>query len=76
VAAASYENGQEFYILNGNKVAVPNYVTKTQLNNLYNADGSVKTADLPKLIFTAYAIQKTGFEGKPAEAWTEAQKLG
>lgn len=66
---------KEFSILANNKVTVRQTVTKTQMDTLYNADNSVNTAKQPKLIFTAYAIQKTGF-ATAAEAWAEAQKLG
>lgn len=66
-------DGGEFGVLAGNKVTVPNTVTKTEMNALYNDDGTVKDeAELPKLTFTAYAIQKNGFEDNLLGAWNEA----
>ncbi|MBO5702783.1 MAG: hypothetical protein J6S71_10120 [Clostridia bacterium] len=49
---------QEFYILKDNDVLVPGTVTKEDMNLLYNSDGTFKTEVLPKLKFTAAAIQK------------------
>ncbi len=67
---------ESFYVLAGNKVTVPNTVTKPEMNALYNEDGTVKAdAALPKLTFTAYAIQKAGFENNQAGAWAAAQGL-
>lgn len=54
-----------FSVLADNKVSTNAGVTK-QMMNAYT-DGSIK------LTFTAYAIQKAGFEGKIAEAWAAAQ---
>lgn len=54
-----------FSVLAGDEVTTNTSVTK-QMMNAYT-DGSIK------LTFTAYAIQKAGFEGKIAEAWTAAQ---
>ena len=56
-----------FSVLAENKVSTNAGVTK-QMMNAYT-DGSIK------LTFTAYAIQKAGFEGKIAEAWAAAQGL-
>lgn len=56
-----------FSVLADNKVSTNAGVTK-QMMNAYT-DGSIK------LTFTAYAIQKAGFEGKIAEAWAAAQGL-
>ena len=56
-----------FSVLAENKVSTNAGVTK-QMMNAYT-DGSIK------LTFTAYAIQKAGFEGKIAEAWSAAQGL-
>ena len=72
VSADVAKNGEAFYVLAGNKVAVPNTVTKNQMDELYT-NGAVNTTAQPKLTFTAYAIQKAGFEGKIADAWAAAQ---
>lgn len=56
-----------FSVLADNKVSTNAGVTK-QMMNAYT-DGSIK------LTFTAYAIQKAGFEGKIAEAWAAVQGL-
>ena len=73
VTAEAAKDGKEFYVLADNKVMVPNTVTKTQMNVLYNSDGTVITANQPKLTFTAYAIQKAGFADNLAGAWAKAQ---
>ena len=73
VSADVAKDGEEFGVLAGNQVMVPYTVTKTQMNELYNADGTVITANQPKLTFTAYAIQKAGFEDNLAGAWAKAQ---
>lgn len=73
VTAEAAKDGKEFYVLADNKVMVPNTVTKTQMNELYNSGGTVITANQPKLTFTAYAIQKAGFADNLAGAWAEAQ---
>ena len=73
VTAEAAKDGKEFYVLAGNQVMVPDTVTKTQMNDLYNSDGTVITANQPKLTFTAYAIQKAGFADNLAGAWAEAQ---
>ena len=75
VFAAEAQDGEVFTVLDGNKVTVPNTVTKTQMDALYDSSNAVITADQPKLTFTAYAVQKAGFEGKIAEAWAAAQGL-
>ena len=65
-----------FNVLTDNEVTVKDTVTKDDMANLYNTDGTVKAnTELPNLTFTAYAIQQAGFETAEA-AWTEAQKLG
>ncbi len=58
VAAGSYNSTVEFPVIEGNKVYVPNSVTKEDMNALYNADGTVNTDAQPKLTFTAAAVQK------------------
>lgn len=74
VTAAEAANGVSFDVLAGNTVTVPNTVTKGDMDELYNNDGTVKAdAELPKLTFTAYAIQKAGFADNLAGAWAEAQ---
>lgn len=72
VSADAAKNGKEFSVLANDQVMVPNTVTKTQMNDLYNTDGTVITASQPKLTFTAYAIQKAGFESNRLGAWNEA----
>ena len=70
-------------ILSGATVSYSENLTKTQINNLYtivkDADGNVTSMtmlakeELPKLQFTAYAIQKTNGNGTTftaSEAWT------
>ncbi len=61
VAAAT--NDVVFAVLKGNQVTVKNDVTKQALNAL-------TTETYPKLTFTAYAVQKDGFNNA-ADAWTE-----
>ena len=60
--------GISYDVISGNKVSIPETVTKAMLDL---ATGS----KAPSLTFTAYAIQQEGFD-TPAAAWTEAQKLG
>ena len=78
VTAAEAQNGKSFYVLAGDAqnlngiVTIKNEVTKTQMDALYNTDGTVKTDSQPTLAFTAYAIQKEGF-ADAAAAWTQAQ---
>ena len=73
VSSADAANGISFDVLAGNKVTVPNTVDKDDMNALYNTDGTVKADSQPKLTFTAYAIQKAGFENNLAGAWAVAQ---
>lgn len=69
---------QTSYILAGDAanpngvVTVKDSVTKTDMKLLYDTDGN--EINKPTLTFTAYAIQKAGFEDKIADAWTQAQK--
>lgn len=72
VSVDAAKNGKEFSVLADDQVLVPNTVTKTQMNDLYNSDGTVITANQPKLTFTAYAIQKAGFT-TVAAAWEQAK---
>lgn len=58
---------KSFSVLAGDKITTNTSVTK-QMMDAYK-DSSIK------LTFTAYAIQKAGFEGKIADAWTAAQGL-
>ena len=80
VTADVAKDGEAFYVLAGNTtypngvVHIPNTVTKTQMDALYT-DGAVNTTAQPKLTFTAYAIQKAGFENDLVGAWTAAQGL-
>lgn len=57
-----------FAVLTGNQVAVKNTVTKAMMDAL-----QVEGATQPTLTFTAYAIQKAGFDTATA-AWAEASK--
>lgn len=57
----------DFEVLKDDKVTVNDDVTKEALNAL-TEDTS------PKLTFTAYAVQKDGFNNA-ADAWTEASKI-
>lgn len=54
----------EHYVLAGNTVTVNSNVTKTDLNNL-------KEADYPNIKFTAYAVQKANMSSAK-DAWTKA----
>lgn len=56
-----------------NKVVVKDTVTKEMMDALESALES-NTNAAPKLTFKAYAVQTVGFEGKPYDAWLEAQK--
>lgn len=58
---------QVFYILKDNEVRVKTEPTKEQ----YDAIGEVNR---PTITFTAYAVQKLGFD-TPAAAWAEAKSL-
>ena len=58
---------QSFPVIKDNKVTVLETVTKQMMNGL--------NGNNPTLTFTAYAIQRAGFDAV-ADAWTEAQKLG
>lgn len=53
-------------VLTGNQVTVKDTVTKAMMDNL-------STDNYPTLTFTAYAIQRAGFDSAAA-AWTEASK--
>lgn len=59
--------GTPISILASDQVIVKNNVTKTMMTSA--------SSNLPKLTFTAYAIQKHGFTS-PEAAWTEANSLG
>ena len=80
VSADAAKDGEAFNVLAGSTaypngvVHIPNTVTKTQMDALYT-DGAVNTTAQPKLTFTAYAIQKAGFENDLAGAWAAAQGL-
>lgn len=71
VAAGTYATATEYPVIKGNTVTVPDTVTKDLMNSLYNPDGTVKTDAQPTLTFTAYAIQKDGFDDAAA-AWPYA----
>lgn len=59
---------KSFGVLTDNKVSVKGEVTKAMMDAIENG-----TAQNPTLTFTAYAIQKSGFE-TAAAAWEEAVK--
>ena len=61
-------NDQPFSVLSGNTVTVNTEGTKAA----YNAITS--SGNLPKLTFTAYAVQKLGFD-TAGKAWEEAKTL-
>ena len=63
---AATENA-DFYVIKDNKIIVSSDLTKAEINGLTEAN---KT---PKLTFTAYAVQKDGFD-TAAAAWAEASK--
>lgn len=71
VAASTYASAQEFPVIKGNKVTVPEEITKEQMNLLYNENGTVKADAQPKLTFTAYAVQASGF-ATAKDAWPVA----
>ena len=84
VAALTAANAVDttFSVLSDNKVTVKNTVTKSDMNGLAekNADGTPKKdndgnlvyddAKLPKLTFTAYAVQKDNI-ATAADAWAK-----
>lgn len=55
----------DFYVLKDNKVTVSETLTKAEVN-------SVTTENQPKLIFTAYAVQKDGIN-TAADAWDKVK---
>lgn len=62
-----------FDILSDNKVTVNNTVTKAMLNGLdTNGDGIYSDTELPKLTFTAYAIQSSNLKNTDNTAATTA----
>ena len=63
---------QDFDVLDGNIVTVPNTVTKANMDTLYT-DGVIDTNKLPTLTFTAYAVQYHATNiADAATAWTIA----
>ena len=54
----------EFYVLKNNTITVSDQLTKTEIQNLAEADKA------PTLTFTAYAVQKDGI-GDVATAWSK-----
>ena len=72
VTAAVAKNGVSFYVLAGNETFANGYVSvKTSVNKAQME--AIATKDQPTLTFTAYAVQKAGFENNIAGAWTQAQ---
>lgn len=65
-AIATGDEDAEYPVLEGNVVSVADTVTK--------ADMTAAKTSIPKLTFTAYAIQKEGFSNVAA-AWAEAKDL-
>lgn len=63
---------QTFSVLKDDKVTVKNTVTKGMMDQL-SATASPAPVQ-PTLTFTAYAVQKSGFETNVAGAWAEAIK--
>ena len=59
--------GSTYSVLTGDKVTVNNTVTKAMMDEIKQG-----TATAPKLSFTAYAIQQTGF-ADAATAWATAK---
>lgn len=59
-------------ILNSNKIKVEDDLTTAEMDRLYNTDGSVKTDALPKLTFTAYAVQSLNNSTDAATLWEQA----
>ena len=60
---ASNNSDQVFNVLANDKVTVKDEVTKTQINAL-------TSATMPELTFTAFAVQKSGFDDV-ADAWDQ-----
>ena len=58
-----------FNVLTNNQVTVKDTVTKTMMDEITKG-----TAGNPTLTFTAYAVQKAGFEDNVTGAWTEVNK--
>lgn len=61
-------------ILTGDKVEYAKTLTKAEIDYLYNEDGTVDTTKQPKLVFTAYAVQKANVD-TVADAWNIAKGL-
>ena len=67
ISADTAKTGDSYAVLANNKVSIPGTVTKAMLDGV-NANNA------PSLTFTAYAVQKVGFENA-ALAWEEAKNL-
>lgn len=65
VNADTAKDGTSYQVLNGNKVTVLDSVEKSNMEAIKNG-----TVDEPTLTFTAYAVQKDGFD-TAALAWAE-----
>ena len=70
VDATTANAGVSYYILKGD-ATYPNGVVTVSENLTKNEVNSITTQ--PKLTFTAYAVQKDGFD-TAAAAWAEASK--
>lgn len=68
VDAATAKDGTSYQVLKGDKVTVLDSVEKSDMEAIKNG-----TVDEPTLTFTAYAVQKDGFN-TAALAWTEINK--
>lgn len=66
VDADTAKDGQTYAVISGNQVSIPDTVTKDMLDK-------VTVNNAPSLTFTAYAVQKEGFDDV-TDAWTEATK--
>lgn len=60
------DNAQTFYILTDNTITVKDTLTKTEIDNLAEANKN------PLLKFTAYAVQKAGID-TVEDAWAKAK---
>ena len=72
VDAATANAGVSYYILKGDET-YPHGVVTVSENLTKNEVNSITTTTQPKLTFTAYAVQKDGFD-TAAAAWAEASK--
>lgn len=64
-----------YSVLTGDSVSYSTDLTKTEIDKLYNNDGTVNTGVLPKLTFKAYAVQQSNGTATftVEQAWDIAQ---